>query len=289
MEGVESIRKGGRFERRRLCEAISKEAQKKMRQKKRLIDILILIVIFCCVVFLCITPYEDWKAGREKQRMIELARRNQVVETVIETEEVSGMEGAGNGGAGSGKYLSPINFEALRRVNPDVVAWLVIPGTSIDYPVVQTTDNEIYLNKTFEGRTSASGAIFLDCDSRMGPAGFHSIFYGHHMRNKTMFTDLIKFKEEEFFKEHREIILYTPEKELHLETVAALYGDAGGENRRTNFSSQEKFNEYAAAQTMGCSYRELPEGNIRHLYSFVTCSYEFDDARTTLYAVEREN
>lgn len=285
MEGVDNIRKGDSFKRKNLFQLRSREEPKKMWKKKRWIDILILFVIFCCAVFLCISPYRNWQMEREKQRLIELARHN----TVVETEAVSGMEGTADGGIRSGEYLSPINFEELRRINPDVVAWLVIPGTSIEYPVVQTTDNETYLKKTFDGGANAAGTIFLDYESRRDLAGFHSIVYGHHMKNKTMFTDLIKFKEEEFFKEHREIILYTPEKELHLETVAALYGDAGGENRRTKFSSQKKFNEYVDDQTKDCSFRELPEGDIGHLYSFVTCSYEFEDARTILYAVDREN
>lgn len=267
----------------------------KKRRGKRTLDFFIILVIICCIVFLCIPLYNNWLARWQMGRIRESKKQFAFMEmlanngTVTDKEEDSDTEETADSYGESAEYLSPINFEELRRINPDVVAWLVIPGTSIDYPVVQTTDNEIYLKKTFEGGSSAAGTIFLDYESRRDLAGFHNIVYGHHMKNQTMFTDLIKFKEEEFFKEHREIILYTPEKELHLETVAALYGDAGGENRRTNFSSQEKFNEYVDAQTKDCSFRELPEGDIEHLYSFVTCSYEFEDARTILYAVDREN
>lgn len=267
----------------------SEEAQKKIRRRIRAMDFLIIFVIICFAAVLCITPYRNWQTERAEARLRERVRRDPVVETVIEPEAASGMEGTVDADTGSGEYLSPINFEELRRINPDVVAWLTIPGTTIDYPVVYTTDNETYLNKTFEGGASAAGSIFLDYESRSDLGGLHSILYGHHMKNKSMFSDLIKFKDEEFFKEHREIILYTPEKELHLETVAALFGDASGEKRRTKFSTQEKFNEYVDVQTEDCSFRELPEGDIGHLYSFVTCSYEFDDARTILYAVDREN
>ena len=84
------------------------------------------------------------------------------------------------------------------------------------------------------------------------------------------------------------MILYLPEQELHLKTIAALYGDAGGEKRRTAFSGQENFNRYVDEMTKNCSFRELPEGDVEGLYSFVTCSYEFENARTILYAV-REN
>lgn len=261
---------------------------RKKKPPRRGKNMFFLFIIICCILFLCIEPFKSWQARRQQEELRRLAEKNPTVEAVIETTEAASEKSTGVP-AEPEQYLSPIDFEELRKVNPDVIAWLTIPGTNIDYPVVQTTDNETYLSKTFEGGTSVAGSIFLDSDSRSDLMGLHSILYGHHMKNKTMFTDLIKFKDEEFFNKHREIILYTPERELHLQTVAALYGDADGEKRRTKFSTQERFNEYVDIQTKGCGFRELPEGDIKHLYSFVTCSYEFDDARTILYAVYQEN
>lgn len=207
---------------------------------------------------------------REKQQE-ELVQQPQETEAPIAEEEKASDE-------------SPIDFAALRAVNPDIVAWLMIPGTVIDYPVVQTDNNETYLKKNAEGITDSAGAIYLDCDSDRDLDGRHSIFYGHHMKNGTMFADIVKFKNEDFFKENREIILYLPEKELHLRTIAALYGDAGGEKRRTQFEHEAHFHQYLDEMTKGCAFRELPV-SAEHLYSFVTCSYEFDNARTILYAV----
>lgn len=213
----------------------------------------------------------------------------------------SGQEAAAGGGErrqrarGKGHegeaepYEPPIDFTALSQINPETIAWLTIPGTSIDYPIVQTDNNDTYLTTGFDGNTSASGAIYLDCDSDRTLTGMHSIFYGHHMRDGSMFADLIEFKEESFFKDHREIILYTPERELHLRTVAALYGNADGEKRRTRFPSEKGFQQYIDDMTKNCAFRELPEDSPKRLYSFVTCSYEFPDARTIVYAVEALN
>ena len=83
-----------------------------------------------------------------------------------------------------------IDFAALLATNPDTVAWIEIPGTNINYPVVQTTNNETYLSRTFDGGTSISGTIFLDADNAANFTNINSILYGHHRYDRTMFADL---------------------------------------------------------------------------------------------------
>lgn len=83
-----------------------------------------------------------------------------------------------------------IDFAALLATNPDTVAWIEIPGTNINYPVVQTTNNETYLSRTFDGGTSVSGTIFLDADNAADFTNINSILYGHHRYDRTMFADL---------------------------------------------------------------------------------------------------
>ncbi len=180
---------------------------------------------------------------------------------------------------------SPVPFEALLEENADVKAWLEIPGTGISYPVVQAADNETYLHRDFHGNESAAGSIFLDCASDPDCKGFHSVFYGHHMRNGSMFAELVRFKEKDYFEDHREITLYLPEETLYLRTIGAVVSDSSGVRRRTDFASKEELTAYAEVMTENCLFRELPEEEIESLYSFVTCSYEFEDARTILYAV----
>lgn len=83
-----------------------------------------------------------------------------------------------------------IDFAALLATNPDAVAWIEIPDTNINYPVVQTTNNETYLSRTFDGGTSISGTIFLDATNAADFTNVNSILYGHHRYDRTMFADL---------------------------------------------------------------------------------------------------
>jgi len=126
-----------------------------------------------------------------------------VREQALTTEDLSG-----NAGGESGSGADDISEENLARVydllkekNGDYVFWLAVPGTKIDYPVVQL-DNEFYLKHDFYGRSSSHGEIFLDkaCDPETGILLLH----GHHMKDGTMFAGLKAYKDKTFRQEHRE-------------------------------------------------------------------------------------
>ena len=199
-----------------------------------------------------------------------------------ETSGIAEGEAVRNSESADGRQ---IDFGALCAVNPDTVAWLSIPGTSIDGPVVQAADNGTYLNRDFEGRPSAAGTLFLDCDSDPDFMGRHSVIYGHHMKDGGMFAPLVKFREEEFFREHKEIDLYLPDRTLRLLPVAAVVCGSDGRRRKTRFGSREELAAYAEEMTAGCPFRRPLPKTLNRLYSFVTCSYETEDARTVVYAV----
>ena len=181
-------------------------------------------------------------------------------------------------------YVSPISFDKLREINPDIVGWIRIADTSIDYPIVHTDNNDTYLDTDFDGKKNPSGAIFLDCDSEPDFSGKHNIIYGHHMKNGSMFKDIIKYKDESFYRAHQDIVIYTPQREFHLRPVTVLYTDAGGIRRKTKFETDESFLLYVDEMTKNGMFYQAPQEPVETLWSFVTCSYEFEDARTILYA-----
>ena len=173
------------------------------------------------------------------------------------------------------KYVSPIDFETLWKKNKDIIAWIKIPNTNIDYPILWNGDNEYYLHH--------------DIDDKPDVSSKHNIFYGHNMKNKSMFQNIIKFKNKDFFEQNRDIYIYTKDKEYHLKTMAALYTDASVDKRQVEFETDEEFKAYIDRMTEKNSYRQIPSDDIDKLWSFITCSYEFNDARTILYAYEVED
>ena len=119
-----------------------------------------------------------------------------------------------------------ISFQELQEINPDVFAWLTVYGTNIDYPVVQGGDNMKYVNTNAEGRYSLSGAIFLDCGNNPDFSDFNSIIYGHHMEKQTMFGEIGRFADKEYFDARRYGTLYYGGEEHGLEFFAFFHCDA---------------------------------------------------------------
>lgn len=95
------------------------------------------------------------------------------------------------------------NEETLRQLSEDVVAWITIDDTSIDYPVMQGKTNDTYLNKDPYGEFSLSGSIFLDARNAADFTDEYSLVYGHHMDHGAMFGSLDAFKQESYFAQHR--------------------------------------------------------------------------------------
>ena len=94
--------------------------------------------------------------------------------------------------------LSGMDLMALREVNPDVVAWIRIPDTRIDYPIMQGEDNDYYLNRDWRGNGNIVGSVFLECRNDPNLTDFNTILYAHNMANGTMFHDLHKFNYEAY-------------------------------------------------------------------------------------------
>lgn len=96
-----------------------------------------------------------------------------------------------------------LSYEELKKINPDLIGWVDVYGTKIDYPIVQGRDNDEYLNKTVLGKFSTIGSIFLDASNEKDFSDFQNILYGHFMAERKMFGDLELFKDKEFFDIHR--------------------------------------------------------------------------------------
>ena len=107
--------------------------------------------------------------------------------------------------------------------NEDMAAWLQIPDTDIDYPVMWTPrDENYYLYRDFEGRDNKNGCLILDTDSSLDPLTTNLIIHGHNMRSGAMFGNLTDYEDFSFYEKHKQISLYTEECQRNYEVIAVF-------------------------------------------------------------------
>lgn len=143
-----------------------------------------------------------------------------------------------------------VDWDALRAINPDIVAWVYMPGTIINYPVAHKDgDSEYYLHHNFslgEGSFGAEfGSIMLSGENAGDFSDEVNILYGHHMRNGSMFALFAEFRDSAIFNEHRTIYLLTPEGNYRLQTFAVEHVPMTHASIATpNYPTDEEFTAF---------------------------------------------
>lgn len=122
---------------------------------------------------------------------------------------------------------NPIDFNHYWTLNTDIYAYIYIPNTNVDYPMLQhPTDNAYYLNYNMDGSKGLPGCIYTEFENSKEFTDSNTIIYGHNMKNGTMFRTLHKFEDQQFFNDNRNIYIYTPTRVLQYRIFAAYtYSD----------------------------------------------------------------
>ena len=161
------------------------------------------------------------------------------------SQEVSETEGGGETEAHEQPYtLTVPDFSYLRSVNSDVVGWVQIPGTRINYPIVQGTDNEYYLNHTFSGEENTCGAIFMDAKIGDGFDDKNPIIHGHNLKSGAMFSRLNRYDRRSFWNTNRYVYITTPEGLRIYEVFSAYEMQPDTDIYYFGFSDNEEFQAY---------------------------------------------
>lgn len=183
------------------------------------------------------------------------------------------------------------DFETLWQKCEDIYAWLYVPGTDIDYPVVQhPTQADYYLRRDLSGKSATAGCIFTEYYNAKDWTDYNTVIYGHNMHNGTMFATLHNFEEKDFFDENRYVYIYTPDT-LKIYEVFASY-DYSNVHLLYAFDTdtEEGFSEYLdeiydQADVKGALFREdvevTPEDRI---ITLSTCIRSDSDKRFLVQA-----
>lgn len=172
--------------------------------KKKLYIVFVLLLISTMLIsgfFL----YNELKEDNEQEKIFE-----NLIEIAEKTPEEQNVE------------EDNINIENLYKINSDIVGWVKIEETSIDYPIMQTKNSpNYYLRRNFYKEYSVMGTPYLaeQCDIQSSD---NLIIYGHHISNNKMFGELENYKQEDYYKEHQIIKFYTKEEKAEYEIIAVF-------------------------------------------------------------------
>lgn len=234
------------------------------------IKILFLLVLLSSLIYCAFRIYKIYKEEKDaayiKEELIEL----------IDIPEIPPEEPSFS-----------VDFTELKNINPDVVGWIVVEGTQINYPIVQGKNNSFYLNHSYDKKWSGFGSVFMDYKSSSDFTDYNTFIYGHHTKDGSMFGELYKYLDEGFYNAQPFFYLYTPTKNYRVEVFSAYVNKSDSDSYKDKFSSIEDFQKYLNYIIDKSNYKtntnvDVNKDKIITLYS---CSREGNWAKNDRYFI----
>lgn len=191
-----------------------------------------------------------------------------------------------------------LRLDEYRKENEDVKGWIKIDGTNIDYPVLQGNDNSYYLTHNYKKEENKNGSIFFNSMTNLNRPSLNFIIYGHNLRNKSMFTALVNYRNTSFYENHKTIRLATISDDNVYEIISVFETTVDSNNNIADFEyfnyselgNKKTYNEYVNKVKELSIYDipvipEYPE----QLITLITCNYFNKNGRTLIIAKRTSN
>lgn len=237
----------------------------------RRILVIIFIISIVCIAIYC---YHLYKEKKENQDILKNVSINTAEVTKEKTERM-------------------LQVEELKKENEEIIGWLEIEGTEVNYPVCQGQDNEYYMKHNFKKETSNDGSIFLDKDYEWNPPSSNLLLYGHNNKNGTMFQELMKYKEEKFYKEHPTIRFTTTTEDSTFEILSVFKSRVYYKNEQNvfryyyfiNAETEEEYNNFVNESKKASIYDTGKTATFgEQLLTLSTCEYSQENGRFVVIA-----
>ena len=186
-----------------------------------------------------------------------------------------------------------LQVQALNKEYPDLKAWIEIKDTVINYPVMQRNDNSFYVNHNYKKEYSKWGSLFLDKDFDWSIPSSNLLIYGHNFSDGLMFADLLKYRDEEFYKNHQKIRFTTVEEDVEYDILAVFNSRVYYKSEKNVFryyffvdaQTEEEFDEYVNNAKKASIYKNDIEAEYGdQLLTLSTCDYSQEDGRFVVVA-----
>lgn len=208
--------------------------------------VLIFLIVFSVCMYLLLKDYFELKENNEATE--------ELIEDVIQDNPVT--------------EETTIDWEHLKSINPDIIGWIEIEGTKINYPILKDTNKLFYLKHSYNKKYNSNGSIFTTDNNPFVDS--ETTIYGHNMKNGTMFSILGKYLDKDFLNSHINFKIYTPTVDYNC-TIFAAYSI--GVETESNNIKQLDFNERIKYYKKTSKYSLDNTDNITKIVKLSTCSY----------------
>lgn len=186
-----------------------------------------------------------------------------------------------------------LQVQELQKENPDIIGWIEIVGTKINYPVLQGEDNSYYMTHNYKKEEAKDGSIFLDKDYDWNLPSSNLLMYGHNMGDGEMFQDLLKYESEDYYKEHPVVRFTTANDDSEYEIISAFKSRVYYKSEKNvfryyffiNAENEEEYNDFVNNAKEASLYdtgKTAEYGD--QLMTLSTCSYHTEDGRFAVVA-----
>lgn len=252
--------------------------------------IMIISIVLCvlCLVMLGRSLWQDYQKEKEHESLVNEYTRT----TEAKPEENPANSGTEPGSETPVKASLPVDFAALQAENPDIFAWILIPGTDIDYPVLQYEgeDQSYYLERNMYREKDRDGSIYIEIYNDKNMTDPNTLIYGHNWSTGGMFHSLENYMKQEFFDEHPVIYLYMPDRILTYEIFTSHEFDDRHLLYAYNFKDEDVFADYLETilhpRDMNAKVRESAEVTTADkIITLSTCVFGKKESRQLVQAV----
>lgn len=258
----------------RAPENIRRSRRRRRRRRRNPLPLILTVIVTVFALWKLTTEVAD--KIQSKQYLEELV--SQVVEEntqASEPEETTSQEP-------EPIEIAPIqvDFQELMLYYPDITGWLYCPNTSINYPVVQTDNNQYYMHRLPDGKESAGGSLFVDCTNTWGFTDANSVIYGHDMKDGTMFGYLHNFDSQTYYENHPVFYLLTPVGNYRVDVVctAVVPSDSWIYEKQMDTQKLQTWIKQIRQTSLIQPTVEISD-DMEHFLTLSTCSYEYENAR----------
>ena len=258
---------------------------------KRKILLLLFGLIFALTAafagYKVVTILTEYKAGEDAYESLQQYIHISTTEQTKTPSSSSGSNEAGQDAAISGAESQPellwpeVDFEALQAVNSDIVAWIYIEGTSVNYPVVQGADNYYYLRRMTNREYNNAGSIFMDYRNHAGFSDSHTVLYGHNMENGTMFADIYNYQEQAYYDAHPVCQIMTPDGNYTLTFFTGYTAKVTDAAWEMDFPTGEEYTAWLSeSAARSCFASNVTPAASDRIVTLSTCSDAIDHTNT---------